>query len=100
MATIKERICFVCRQKKPATELIRIARIDSSDDNSKGISNVTRKYLIDEVGNQNGRGCHICSSCVEKAIKTRALNKSFKANVGNEIYESLANRAEKIYTKK
>ena len=76
-AKSKERICFVCRQLKTVDTLIRIARIEG-------------KYLIDEVGNKNGRGCHICPQCVEKAIKTRALNKSFKSNVPQEIYEALA----------
>jgi len=86
----------VCRTKKPFAELIRIARIDG-------------KYIIDERGNGttegskncrqpilHGRGCHICPGCVEKAVKTRALNKSFKANVGEEIYTALAKKAEKV----
>ena len=82
----KERICFVCRTKKPVAKLIRVARIDD-------------KYFIDARGNANGRGCHICPTCAEKAIKTRALNKSFKANVGSEIYEALAKYAAPEYTK-
>jgi len=61
---------------KSTDTLIRIARIEG-------------KYVVDEKGNANGRGCRICPNCVEKAIKTRALNKSFKANVPNEIYETL-----------
>ena len=76
------RICCVCRTSKPAETLVRVARIGG-------------EYIIDEKGNSNGRGCRVCPSCVEKAIKTRALNKSFKANVGNEIYEMLAKYAEK-----
>jgi len=57
-------------------------------------------FSIDLKGNANGRGCHICPACVEKAIKTRALNKSFKANVGDEIYILLAKYASKVYTEK
>lgn len=64
-------------------ELIRVARIDG-------------KYMIDELGNMNGRGCHICPGCVEKAIKTRALNKSFKAGISEEVYTALAKKAEKV----
>jgi predicted RNA-binding protein YlxR (DUF448 family) len=79
----KERVCFVCRTKKPVCQLIRVARVDG-------------KYIIDEAGNANGRGCHIAPECIEKAIKTRALNRSFKANVDEEIYILLANYAKKV----
>jgi len=68
-------------------DLLRIARIDG-------------KFLIDPKGNAGGRGCHICPACTEKAIKTRALNKSYKANVGDEIYIALAKYAAERYTGK
>ena len=72
---VKERMCCVCRERK--TGLLRIARIDG-------------KFSLDEKGNANGRGCYLCKGCVDKAIKTKALNRSFKSNVNNEIYELLA----------
>lgn len=86
-AQTRERICCVCRTKRPIHELVRIARIDG-------------KYFLDQKGNANGRGCRICPTCAERAVKTRALNKSFKANVGNEIYELLAKYCATEYTKK
>ena len=73
----KQRMCCVCRERKPVDGLIRIARIEG-------------KFTVDHKGNENGRGCYLCPACIEKAIKTRALNRSFKTNVGNEIYEALA----------
>lgn len=78
----KERICFVCREKKPMNALIRVARVRQPD----GF-----RYFIDTAGNANGRGCHICrnAACIEKAIKTRALNRSYKGNVPSEIYDLL-----------
>jgi len=79
----KQRICYVCRQPKSVDKLIRVARIDG-------------KYIIDMKGNANGRGCHIDPACVEKAIKNKALHKSFKGNVPQEIYETLAKYAEKV----
>jgi predicted RNA-binding protein YlxR (DUF448 family) len=54
------------------------------------IARINGKYSIDPKGNAGGRGCHICPKCVPQAIKIRALNKSFKANVGDEIYTALA----------
>ena len=89
MADKKERICFVCRTLQPATQLLRVARIEG-------------KYAVDTQGNANGRGCYVCktAACVEKATKTRALNKSFKAKVPDEIYELLAKYVTQSYTDK
>ena len=74
----KERMCCVCRTRKDAGELLRIARIDG-------------KFSVDIKGNANGRGAYICKSdtCLQKAVKTRALNRSYKGNVGAEVYETI-----------
>jgi hypothetical protein len=79
-SSMKERMCCVCRTRKPVSELIRVARVKPPD----------VVYSIDKVGNANGRGCHLCPTCIEKCIKTRALNRSFKTNIPNEIYDELA----------
>ena len=62
-------------------KLIRVAR---EKQNNGGF-----KYFVDKKGNANGRGAHLCPECVEKAVKTRAINRSYKGNVGNEIYDEL-----------
>jgi predicted RNA-binding protein YlxR (DUF448 family) len=77
---VKERMCCVCRTRKKATELIRVAR----EKQAEGY-----RYFVDRAGNANGRGCYLCPECVEKATKTRALNRSFKTNIPNEVYEML-----------
>ena len=48
------------------------------------------RYFVDRVGNANGRGAYVCHGCLEIAIKKRALNRSFKTNVPNEVYEELS----------
>ena len=42
-------------------------------------------------GRANGRGAYICkdSECLKKAIKTKALNRAFKVEVSDEVYEKL-----------
>lgn len=85
MAEIKEpvtRMCCVCRERKPTKELIRIAQID-------GV------FSVDLDGNHNGRGCYVChnTTCIDKCCKTRALNRSFKCNVDNSIYDELRNKS-------
>ena len=78
---MKERICCVCRKKDLATNRIRIAR--HKDDNG------TLTYSIDIAGNTNGRGAYLCPDCICMAIKKRALNRAFKTNLPDEIYEEL-----------
>lgn len=76
-----ERMCAVCRCKAPKNKLIRL------------VKNKDGNISIDETHKMNGRGMYICASgeCVNKAVKTRAINRSFKTNVENQIYEELVN---------
>ena len=47
------------------------------------------RYFIDERGNANGRGAYVCKTCIPQAVKKRQLNRSFKGNVPQEIYDTL-----------
>jgi predicted RNA-binding protein YlxR (DUF448 family) len=73
------RQCIVCRESKPKKELIRIVRTVEND------------FAIDKTGKLNGRGSYICNSedCINKLVKQRALNKAFKTNVSQEVYDKL-----------
>lgn len=73
------RQCIVCRESKPKKELIRIVRTGDND------------FAIDKTGKLNGRGSYICNSedCINKLVKQRALNKAFKTNVSQEVYDKL-----------
>ena len=71
-----ERMCCVCREHKDVGGLIRVARVDGG-------------FCVDKNRTMNGRGAHVCPSCVEKCIKTRALNRSFKTNVPQTVYDEL-----------
>ncbi len=75
------RKCTGCQEMKNKKELVRIVR---SDD---GI------FSVDYTGKKSGRGAYICSNieCLEKAKKSRGLERSFKASVPNEVYEQLRN---------
>ena len=46
---------------------------------------------IDEIGKSNGRGAYICKNieCLEKAIKSKKLERSLKTKIDLQIYESL-----------
>ena len=79
MKKIPQRTCIGCGEKKDKKDLIRIVK-----DKEGNIS-------IDRTGRANGRGAYICDKleCLEKAIKSKKLEKSFEMKIEDEIYENL-----------
>ena len=79
MKSIPQRTCIGCNEKKDKKEFIRIVK-----DNENNIS-------IHRTGKANGRGAYICDDieCLEKAIKNKRIEKSFKMNIDESIYENL-----------
>ena len=47
--------------------------------------------MLDKAGKKNGRGAYLCVSkeCLIKARKNKGLERSFKMNIPNDVYESL-----------
>ncbi len=82
MKKLPERTCIGCNEVKLKKELIRIVK------NKEG------QILVDKTGKANGRGAYICDNieCLEKAIKTKKLERSFETQIGEEIYEELRKR--------
>lgn len=79
MKNIPQRTCIGCNEKKDKKELIRVVK-----DNQNNIS-------IDKTGKANGRGAYICDNieCLEKAIKNKKIEKNFKMNIDESVYENL-----------
>ena len=71
-------MCIACKSSKPKRELIRIVK------NGDGI-------VLDKTGKLNGRGSYICNDqeCMNKLIKQKVLNKVFKTNVSQDVYDKL-----------
>lgn len=76
---VPQRKCIVCSDRSDKKKLVRIVK------NKEG------QIFLDPSGKANGRGAYICQSmeCLEKAIKTKALERSFKAQIPVEVYETL-----------
>ena len=76
---VAQRKCIVCQDRDNIKELMRIVK------NKEG------EIFIDLTGKANGRGAYICkdSECLKKAIKSKALNRAFKMEVPDEVYEKL-----------
>ena len=70
-----------CNSKKDKKDLIRI------------VKNNKNEISIDKTGKQDGRGAYICNNeqCLEKAIKTKRLEKTLGLKISDEIYINLKN---------
>lgn len=75
----KLRMCLACRQMQDKKDLLRIVK-----DKEGNIS-------VDLTGKKNGRGAYICKNeeCLKKLIKQKSLNKAFKTNVDDEVYNKI-----------
>lgn len=79
MKKIPQRTCIGCKEKKDKKDLIRIVKDKDG--------NIT----LDRTGKANGRGAYICDNiqCLEKAIKTKALARTFEMNIDETFYDEL-----------
>ncbi len=80
------RQCIGCKQMKSKKELMRVLRT------SEGT------IKLDPTGKLNGRGAYLCydSSCLEKAMKNKGLERSLHVPVSEEVYASLKRELESI----
>lgn len=74
---IPMRTCVITHEKLPKKELIRIVR------------NKENEVFVDETGKQNGKGAYLKldESVVEKARKSKVLNKYLEIDVEDKIYD-------------
>lgn len=72
-------MCVGCRSRKEKKELIRVVRTPELN------------LLIDPTGKKAGRGAYLCPriECLQKAIKSRALEKTLGVQISPEILAEL-----------
>lgn len=78
---IPERTCVVCRKKGDKSLFIKVVL------NKNGEIEIERNKKL------NGRGAYICNdeSCLALCKRKKCLNRVFKQNIKDEIYEELIN---------
>ena len=81
---IPMRQCLGCREMKPKRELIRVVRSPEGE------------ISLDFRGKSPGRGAYLCPNpqCLKKAVKARALERAFSAQIPEEIYARLEQEME------
>ena len=85
MKKLPKRTCIGCNTQKDKKELVRIVK--SKDG----------KISLDKTGKMPGRGAYICdnSECLEKAIRSKKLEKCFETKIDETVYQELKNTIEK-----
>lgn len=73
------RMCTGCGEMKSKKEMIRVLKTPED------------KIIIDSTGKMNGRGAYICCTvaCLQRAIKTKGLERSLKVSIPKELVETL-----------
>ncbi len=76
---IPQRMCTGCMEMKPKKERIRV------------VKNKENEISIDLHGKKPGRGAYICRNiqCLEKAVKTKRLERHLETKINDEIYDKL-----------
>ena len=83
------RMCLGCNEMKAKAELIRVVKSPEGE------------VSIDATGKKNGRGAYVCHSpeCLEKAIKSKRLERAFSLRIPSAIYESLKKELDLLGTR-
>ncbi len=83
---IPMRKCVGCQQMKNKKELLRILKTAENE------------IVLDATGRKNGRGAYLCFSkdCLQKAIQSKGLERSFKQSIPKEVYEKLEKELDEL----
>ncbi len=81
MKNLPKRTCIGCNEIKLKKELIRI------------VKNKNGEISLDKTGKAEGRGAYICNNvqCLEKAMKSKRLERNFECKIDENLYENLKN---------
>ena len=76
-----QRTCIVCRTKGEKSNFLKIVK------NKNGNIRIETDKKLD------GRGAYVCKNieCAKKCQKTKALNRVFKTEIDQNLYEDIAN---------
>lgn len=78
MKKIPMRMCVACREMRAKKDLMRVVRTEDG-------------LKLDRTGKLSGRGAYLCrdAACMEKAVRTRALERALEASMNDELKAAL-----------
>ena len=79
-----QRQCMGCRERKNKRDMIRVVRTTEGT------------VSLDFSGKLNGRGAYVCpdAACLQKARKTRSLERCLEVEIPEDVYNRLAREME------
>ena len=79
------RTCVITKEQLPKKELLRIVRTKEGN------------VIVDETGKINGRGAYIKKdiNVLDKAIKSKLLEKKLECEIEDSVYEEIRKIIEK-----
>ena len=79
LKNLPERRCVGCREMIAKPKLVRIVVAQEE------------AIFLDPTGKANGRGAYLCKStdCLQKALKSKGLERSLKRSIPQQIYQEL-----------
>ena len=80
------RQCVGCGEMKSKKEMMRVIKTPEDE------------IVLDDTGKRNGRAAYICRerSCLQKAQKSRGLERSLKHAISDEVYDKLLKEFDKL----
>ena len=84
MKKVPQRMCLITREKYDKRDLIRVVR------------NKELGVIVDDTGKVNGKGAYLKKDIevINKAKKTKALDRALEVEVPESIYEELIKKVE------
>lgn len=81
---IPQRQCMGCRERKNKRDMIRVVRTTEG------------AVSLDFSGKLNGRGAYVCpdAACLQKARKTRSLERCLEVEIPEDVYNRLTREME------
>jgi len=81
---IPQRQCMGCRERKEKRAMIRVVRCTDG------------QVRLDFSGKLNGRGAYVCPEmpCLQKARKSKALERALETPIPEDVYDRLEKEME------
>ena len=87
------RKCLGCGEMLPKKELVRVVKTRTGEKDGKE----TYVISLDKTGKAAGRGAYICNdlNCLQKARKSRRIDRTFEMTIPDDVYDSLEEQIKK-----
>ena len=85
-------------KKIPLRQCVGCGEMKGKKDMMRVLKTTEEEICLDVTGKKNGRGAYLCRNreCLQKARKTKGLERSFKMSIPQEVYDALEREFESL----